>query len=45
MKVTFFFRWYDLWIGVYWDRKARDLYLLPLPMFGVKLSFGEKGGG
>ena len=37
MRVTTFFRWYDLWIGAYWDRKGRDLYVCPLPMVGVKI--------
>lgn len=30
-----FFRWYDLWIGAYWDRPQRILYVCPLPMVGV----------
>lgn len=38
-KITPFFRWYDLWIGAYWDRKARSLYILPMPMFGIRLDF------
>lgn len=41
MRFTAFFRWYDLWVGAYWDRVNRDLYVCPLPMLGVKLSFGR----
>ena len=26
--------WYDLWIGAYWDRRNRRLFLLPLPCVG-----------
>jgi hypothetical protein len=28
------FAWYDLWIGAYWDRESRRLFLLPVPCFG-----------
>ena len=35
----FLFAWYDLWIGAYWDRKARALYVLPLPCVGFVLTF------
>ncbi len=33
-----FFRWYDLWIGAYWDRGNRVLYMCPIPMFGVRVT-------
>lgn len=39
MKVELLFAWYDLWVGLYWDRKSRTLYALPIPMFGLKISF------
>lgn len=29
--VKVFFAWYDFWVGFYWDRKARALYVCPLP--------------
>lgn len=32
--------WYDLWVGLYWDRKQRRLYVLPLPCLGVVFDFG-----
>jgi hypothetical protein len=35
-RVRFFFRWYDLWIGAYYDRDQRALYVCPLPMLGVR---------
>lgn len=28
------FAWYDFWVGVYWDRERRRLYVLPIPCFG-----------
>jgi hypothetical protein len=37
MKISFFFRWYDLWIGFYWDKNSRSLYICPIPMFGIKI--------
>lgn len=35
MKVTVKFAWYDMWMGAYWDREARILYVCPLPMLLV----------
>jgi hypothetical protein len=34
-----FFRWYDLWIGAYYDRHNRTLYICPLPTIGVAIQF------
>lgn len=39
-RVGFFWRWYDLWVGAYWDRRARVLYLCPFPTLGCTLDFG-----
>ena len=40
MKVRLIFAWYDLWVGVYYDRAQRRLYVLPLPCFGLVIDFG-----
>jgi hypothetical protein len=40
VRVKFFFRWYDLWVGAYIDTGGRAVYLCPLPMVGVKLTWG-----
>lgn len=38
-KLSFepFFRWYDLWIGVFVDTKKSAVYICPVPMFGLKI--------
>lgn len=30
-----FLRWYDFWIGAYYDKEAGDLYICPVPMLGI----------
>jgi hypothetical protein len=42
MTVKPIFAWYDLWVGAFWDRKGRKLYILPLPMLGMVISFNPK---
>lgn len=37
MKINFFFAWYDAWIGFYYDRDRRVLYIAPLPCFVFKV--------
>lgn len=39
MRIRPIFKWYDLWVGFYWDRDNRRLYFLPLPMVGICLHF------
>ena len=31
IKVKMFFAWYDFWIGGYYDRKNKKLYICPIP--------------
>ncbi len=37
MSVRIRFAWYDMWVGAYWDRRDRVLYLCPLPMILVEV--------
>lgn len=37
------FAWYDIWIGAYWDRKNRVLYVCPLPMLLITIPLGPRG--
>lgn len=34
------FAWYDLWIGVFVDKKKRRAYVLPLPCIGFVVQWG-----
>ena len=36
---SFIFAWYDLWFGLFWDKKKKWLYIFPFPMFGFVLLF------
>jgi len=33
-----YFKWFDFWIGWYWDSEKRFLYLQPFFMVGVRIS-------
>jgi len=40
MKIGFLFAWYDLWVGLFWSKEKRRLYVLPLPCIGFYIDFG-----
>lgn len=31
--------WHDFWIGAFWDKPRRRLYIFPFPCFGVRVDF------
>ena len=41
MKARFIFAWYDLWVGIFFDRTKRRLYVLPVPCCGIVLDFAK----
>lgn len=36
--------WYDMWIGLYWNRSSQWLYIFPIPMCGFILKFNYRWG-
>jgi len=42
MKVNIIFRWFDFWVGLFWDQNIRRLYFFPLPMIGITFQFKTK---
>lgn len=42
MRIRPLFAWYDIWVGCYWDRAARRLYVLPLPCLGFVVQFEQE---
>lgn len=41
MRVRLIVAWYDFWIGVYYDRRARKVCILPVPCIGVVVELGD----
>jgi hypothetical protein len=35
MKIKF--KWFDIWIGAFYDRKKRILYICPIPMIVISI--------
>lgn len=40
MKIEPIFAWYDIWIGAFWNREKRWLYVLPFFCVGFVVKFG-----
>lgn len=37
MMIRIFFAWYDFWVGAYFDRAKRTLYICPVPTFVIAI--------
>lgn len=37
MKIRPIFAWYDFWVGIFYDKNKRIVYIFPLPMFSIKI--------
>jgi hypothetical protein len=42
MEIKLRWKWYDLWIGAYWSRASRTLYVCPLPTVVLILHFPRR---
>jgi len=38
MRIEPIFAWYDFWIGLFYDRKKRIIYIFPFPTIGFKIT-------
>lgn len=41
MTFKVFFAWYDFWVGIFYDRQKRALYICPLPMLVIRIGFAD----
>ena len=41
-RIRFVREWCDLRVGVFWDRKKRWLYVLPVPCLGLRLEWPQR---
>lgn len=37
-RLKLIFRWYDFYVGMYWQKKDRQLYFFPIPCFGLQIN-------
>ncbi len=38
---TLYVAWYDIWVGVFWSRRKRRIYIHLIPCVGVSVTFGR----
>lgn len=39
MKIKIIFVWYDFWVGLFYDKNKRWLYIFLVPTIGILLKF------
>lgn len=37
VRIKLIFAWFDFWVGLFFDKGKRCLYVFPVPMFGIKI--------
>jgi hypothetical protein len=37
LKIKIIFAWYDFWIGLFYDKNKKILYIFLIPMIGLKI--------
>jgi hypothetical protein len=44
-RISFFFTWYNMWIGAHYDRSKHILYICPLPccVIRIRLKWAKPG--
>ena len=42
MKIELVIAWYDIWIGAYYDKNNKSLYLM-IPFIGIKITSDLEG--
>ena len=42
LRVEISFKWFDFWIGLYFDKRSHSLYICLLPMLPIRIWFGEE---
>jgi hypothetical protein len=42
MKIKIIFKWFDFWVGLFWDSNKEYLYIFPIPMLGIVFKFKTK---
>lgn len=42
MRIKLIIAWYDFWIGLFFDRQKKRLYIFPLPCIGVCFDWDDR---